>query len=67
VEGRQVTPKGVVFSALGAIGDLQAWLTMLGPWVESLLSQAPGLLGWRMSDTSISGTADASTSMWDWR
>jgi len=31
---------------LGAIGELQAWLTMLGPWVESLLSQAPGLLGW---------------------
>ena len=26
--------------------ELQAWLTMLGPWVESLLSQAPGLLGW---------------------
>ena len=31
---------------LGAIGELQAWLTTLGPWVESALSQAPGLLGW---------------------
>ena len=31
---------------LGAIGALQAWLTALGPWVESALSHAPGLLGW---------------------
>lgn len=31
---------------LGAIGELQAWLTMLGPWVESLLTHAPGVLSW---------------------
>ena len=31
---------------LGAIGELQSWLTMLGPWVEAVVTQAPGLLGW---------------------
>lgn len=31
---------------LGAIGELQAWLAMLGPWVEAAASRAPGLLDW---------------------
>ena len=31
---------------LGAVGELQAWLAMLGPWVESLLAHAPGVLAW---------------------
>ncbi len=31
---------------LGAIGELQAWLTMLAPWVEAGVTNAPGLLGW---------------------
>lgn len=29
-----------------AITTLKAWLTTLGPWVESLLVQGPGLPGW---------------------
>lgn len=31
---------------LGAIGELQAWLATAGPWLERLLSHAPGLLDW---------------------
>ncbi|MES2718871.1 MAG: hypothetical protein V4795_24140 [Pseudomonadota bacterium] len=31
---------------MDGIGMLKAWLTTLGPWVESLLAQAPALLGW---------------------
>ena len=31
---------------LAAIGELQGWLATLGPWVESLLAHAPGVLGW---------------------
>ncbi len=31
---------------LGVIGELQVWLTALGPWMESALSHAPGLLAW---------------------
>ena len=33
---------------LGAVGDLQAWLVALGPWLESALTYVPGLLGWLM-------------------
>lgn len=31
---------------MASITTLKAWLTTLGPWVESLLAQAPALLGW---------------------
>ena len=31
---------------MASITALKAWLTTLGPWVESLLSHTPALLGW---------------------
>ena len=31
---------------LGEIGQLQTWFAALGPWVASVLAQAPSMLGW---------------------
>jgi uncharacterized protein involved in cysteine biosynthesis len=31
---------------MASVPALKAWLTALGPWVESLLAQAPALLTW---------------------
>ena len=31
---------------MASVTALKAWLTALGPWVESLLAQAPALLTW---------------------
>lgn len=31
---------------LDAITELKAWLTTLGPWIESALAQLPSLVGW---------------------
>ena len=31
---------------MDAVTALKTWLTLMGPWVERLVAQAPSLLGW---------------------